>query len=519
MVKRRRYSSRPTSDAAANARDLYIQEQFNADTARGSKDSITKYGMTWALADSKQKYARYLAGFRGRGDYKSALAWGSRGLGGAVGGYFGGARGAAQGYGWGGRFSKWMGWGKYKRRRKNYRGRGDYAGDAGGNQIMGGSVATPITVNASDDLSGDIYISHREFLGDVTALATGTSTPSAFNNLIYDLNVGLQTTFPWVSQIAQNFTLYELEGCIFEYKPNSGELGSASNALGKVIMATQYDPDAPMFGTAVEMENYSYSTSCKPSEHMLHGIETDPKQRSTQMLYVRTGPASKDKVFTDYGRFQIATQGLPVNATAGTIVNIGELWVTYRVKLSRAQLYNSLLSADVGFDQFVGVSNATKLFGNTTFIATTAYAGLYNISVDSNKASPRLTNSIGCTTNSTTLNGIDIAFPSNIVQGTYRVSIWISQSAAAAKSFFNPTGLNYCTLAVPKGIVDPVASTGSIIDTPAGATTFALACEFYIKVNAPGNLVAGFSIATSSAIASGAVISITVHEVPGKLLL
>jgi len=513
MVKRRRYSTRPISEAAAAAHDARIAESMDMATARGSFASQQKYGLSYALADSKQKYNRYLAGFKGRGDYKSALAWGSRGLGGAVGGYFGGARGAATGYGWGSRFSKWMGWGKYKRRRKNYRGRGDYAGDAGGNQIMGGSVDTPLTVNASDDLSGDVYISHREFLGNVTALANGTSTPSAFNLVQYPLNVGLTASFPWLSQIAQNFTMYELIGCIFEYKPTSGELGSLSNALGKIVMATQYDPDAPQFLSSVEMENYDYSNACKPSESMLHGIETSNQQRATNMMYIRTGPSSKSRLFTDYGLFQIATEGLPTNATAGTIINVGELWVTYRVKLSRAQLHGSLLGANISTDILEAWSNgSSSITANTTAqLQASVYAGAFNPQTSVNAFVAKKTNSIGCIALSTALDTARVSFPANIVSGLYQVDCYMLVPAAGpAIRWVAPANLTFCTL------VDYPASGGgaSILRGPdvASTTTTVATMSFWIKVVAPGTNVARFDVSVNGATSANTQYVIQITE-------
>lgn len=479
----------------------YLQDQAGA---RGTPGSQSLWGVDYAAATPDQQALRRGLGFRGKGDYLTDIGkWGSRALGMGIGGFVGGIPGAALGHRYGARFSKYMGW-------------GEYGGDAGGNQIMAGSTQTPMTVNASDDLSGDVYFSNREFLGNVTATATGTTTPSSFNIVAYPLNSGLITTFPWLSQIAQNYTLYEFEGCIFEYKPTSGELGSASNALGKVVMATQYDPDAPNFTSAVEMENYAYNDACKPSEHMLHGVETLRSQAATNMLYVRTGPTSKDKIFTDYGTFQIATEGLPLNATAGTTVNVGELWVSYRIKLSRPKLYGSLLNLNSAFDSFWFRADGTTVVGDTNAAIAANNLTKYPSNNPVNTAAPRITNNIGCAVGSTTRTSMNILFPSNIVAGVYRISFEIDNAAPFTMVFNAPTVTNGSLVAAQGIDGQPFQATFSTSQVFA-ASGFS-AQTFIVSINAPGNLQSVVTISWTNNIPSASIGSIVISDVPASIL-
>lgn len=283
---------------------------------------------------SDQTWKRYADNYWGMGDYRDWLKYGSR-LGGAAigaargfatGGVGGAVSGIAPGWQSGASFSKQMGW-------------GDYNTPAVANQIVGkapSSAVTPAIVNPSGDLSGDVYMYHREFIGNVTVNGTAGSS-TGFENRVYELNPGLKETFPFLAQLASNFELYQFEGLMFQYVPTYGESSSTSNNLGKVIMATNYDPAASNFTSSVQMQNYDYSNSCKPSLGQVHGVETDPTKRATDMMYVREGDSSRDKVFTDIGSFQLATEGIPLG-TGATSAIIGELWVTYRIRLSRAHL-------------------------------------------------------------------------------------------------------------------------------------------------------------------------------------
>lgn len=283
---------------------------------------LTRYGLTWSDATQGQKVARIKDKFYGYGDYKSDLWKNTRGyIPRALGALAGGLatkslQGAARGWGVGADASKLIGWGDYGPRQDN--------------QIIEGSPHTPMQVNPSEDLTGDIFFSHREFLCNVE------NTTANFVNRSFEINPGLESTFPFLSQLAACFTLYEFQGLIFEYRPLSGEFGTTGSPLGKVVITTNYDPDAEPFENSLEMENYDYSNSTKPSIEMLHGVETDPGQRAVNMKYIRTGSVARDKIFTDIGLFQVATEGISDTGV------IGQIWVSYRIKLSRAKLHHTV---------------------------------------------------------------------------------------------------------------------------------------------------------------------------------
>lgn len=305
----------------------------------------------------EQNMNRTIDQYTGPGDYKQIGHWASR-LGGAAigaargfasGGIPGALAGAAPGYEMGAEFSRTMGWGDYKSSRV-------------ANQIMDDGVnesSTPVFVNARDDLSGDITLSNREYVCTVTATwengaqdGSGNGVGAApFQKLMLNLNpTSRQTingvedspTFPFLSNIAKNFEMYEWEGLVFQYIPTTGEGGT--NSMGKIIMATNYDPlvQDTYFGTAAKMQNYDYATSCKPSIGMVHGIETDPDKRAVKQMYVSDTEdigtvVKRSPEFETLGKFFLAIEGVPP-PTSGLTVQVGELWVTYKCKLTRAKV-------------------------------------------------------------------------------------------------------------------------------------------------------------------------------------
>lgn len=259
---------------------------------------------------------------------------------------------------------------------------GNSFGPTKANAIMEGSTLdTPLVVNASDDVTGDVYLSHREFVGTVTATlpAGATNLAAPFQQTSYALNPALVTSFPWLSQVAANYDLYEFQGLVYEYVPQMSESANASNNLGRVMMMTQYDPEAAPLTNSRAFQNYEFACSAKPSLGLVHGVETKRIQSATNIMYTRTTPPAigasvKSKIFTDLGNFNIATEGIPFAATSASVQSqiLGELWVTYRVKLSRAKLATQSL---VTMDSF---SNRLQVGTGNSWTPGTEKKGLTN---------------------------------------------------------------------------------------------------------------------------------------------
>lgn len=192
------------------------------------------------------------------------------------------------------------------------------------NTLLSGQTV-PTFMNNGDG----VKVCHREYIADVVS----NSSNGVFNLVNYNVNPGLASTFPWLSTIARNFEEYEFKGLVFEYRTTSGAVTS-SQALGAVIMATNYDVVDPNFTTKQAMEAYEYSVSGVPSANLLHPVECAPGSRPLNTLYVRnTGVTTGGQQLYDFGNFQIATQGVP-----GSSVNLGELWVSYDVEFRKPKL-------------------------------------------------------------------------------------------------------------------------------------------------------------------------------------
>lgn len=175
---------------------------------------------------------------------------------------------------------------------------------------------------------GCIRVQHREMIQNITS-----STPFTLGG--YAINPGLPLTFPWLAQIATNFEMYKFHGLIFEYVSTSGDaLNSTNTALGKVILATDYNVLDPLFENEQQMYATEFSNSGKPATNLIHAVECAPKENPLKLWYIRTADNQPgDQRFYDLGMFQIAVSGCQSNNNS-----IGELWVSYDVSLCKPSI-------------------------------------------------------------------------------------------------------------------------------------------------------------------------------------
>lgn len=232
--------------------------------------------------------------------------WGSL-LGSAAGSILGGPEGGALGGIAGGLFDKLIGNGDYELNK---------------NDII---YQKPATFTDTED---GILVCNTEYIRDVKS-STNFALWSA------DINPGNEILFPWLSQLAQNFQVYEFTGLVFLYNPLSGNAVASTNAaLGTVIYATQYDVLDGLFTNKRQMESYEFSTSVVPCAEAMHGVECKTDTNVLKNLYISNfGSERFDSRFHNLGRFSVGTVGMQsVGAT------MGELKVAYRVILRKPKL-------------------------------------------------------------------------------------------------------------------------------------------------------------------------------------
>lgn len=203
-------------------------------------------------------------------------------------------------------------------------------------------------------------IKFREYLGDIVSSASAQT----WSSQTITVNAGLPSCFPFLSSLAGNFTSYKFSGLAFTFKPTSGESVSGANtAIGKIIMAFNYNPLAYAASNELELANSMWATVCKPSQQITCPVECSPKMLNFTTKYIRQSaiPTGSDARMFDMGFLQIATTGVQ-----GTSVNLGELWVSYDVALLEPTL-NVLAGSIVPTASytFTGTIDASHYIGST----------------------------------------------------------------------------------------------------------------------------------------------------------
>lgn len=249
------------------------------------------------------------------------------------------------------------------------------------NSLWDGTLARQVPHMQSNMES--VVFRHREYIGDVSSSIT-------FASKVFNVNPGLDDTFPYLAAIARNFQQYRFRGLIFEFKSTSANaLNSTNTALGTVALAMQYQSDCADFVNKNQLLNEMWSVDGKPSENVILPVECDPTLTTLPLLYTRSGnrPTGSDLKMYDMGKVTIATVG----SQAASV--IGELWVSYEVELQKPQLYAGLamgsetahfslvptsaapLAASAIYLDYIGLT----ISGGTTIVFPTSCQGKYMI--------------------------------------------------------------------------------------------------------------------------------------------
>lgn len=401
-----------------------------------------------------------------------------------------------------------------------YRGAGAYE-KVTNSLINGSGDPTLAKIVSAGNETGDIVFAHSEYIGNVLVNYVGSATTSAFQQQQYAINPGLPASFPFLSQIASAFQLYKFEGLIYTYKPLSGEGAGGSNALGKVVIATSYDPELPSiqgqngpFSSAIQMETSEYATAHKPSVVQHQGIETANSQSAINMMYVRTGETSRSKLFTDTATLVVATEGVPrQTTTANETLIVGELWVSYKIRLSRALLFESLLNNSTKFDYYSATISASAPFAAAAIRAKSA-----NSIIDPRAANTIIPVNGGFT--SPSVNQFVYNFPVSISTGCYSLELLIGSADGTTNvAWSTQVGvlpISNCSLLTNPpdvGIVTALYNT-YLSPIPAAPGCPIMSARCLILINAPGTTQATFRFVFPTGVTAGHKWQLIVTSLP-----
>lgn len=322
---------------------------------------------------------------------------------------------------------------------------GDYTITA--NSLMKNYTSTGV-IPKFHSASNGVRIREREYIGDVVS----SPTPGAFKNKSYPITPTDSVTFPWLSNIAKLYDQWEPNGIVFEFVSTSSDFNGSAQALGSVILATDYDCLDEPYPNKVVMDNADYSCSSKPSINQVHGVECDPDQRTYKLMFTKslTTPAANRNTL---GNFQVASTGVSASG-----VVLGELWVSYDFTFYKKQILGD---------------NTPNYNITGNYTAGGTYSSI---------AIPVNLSGWTYTIPSTALNQMYTKFPPNIVSGRYLIQVfWTVPVGIAGNLMIIPTfGLTTITnrfsgAEVGKGVMstivcDVTAGNAEFMISSAGAT-------------------------------------------------
>lgn len=193
------------------------------------------------------------------------------------------------------------------------------------NSLFNSAKNQPISF--SSGMSSFVF-EHSEYIGDV--ISSGVS--GGFEIDSFDVSPSDSRCFPWLSNIAENFQQYEVEGMIFRFESTSGQsVASTNTALGNVMAFFSYDYSDELPKSKQALLQYDGCVDARASESFLVGVECAKDSLPFNKLYTGETKAGNDPRMNYKGKFVIASNGIP-----GPAVNLGELWVHYRIRMNIA---------------------------------------------------------------------------------------------------------------------------------------------------------------------------------------
>lgn len=398
---------------------------------RGDERTLAEFGPTYRTASDLQKANRKAVGWVGRGKYDLLKSSGrfTRSLGNLA-------------------LSKVSGMGLYG-------GQGSYTD----NQLIAGGRDSSAFYGANDE-TDEIIITDTEFVADIYAPSITANTSSSFAQQTLSCNPGLPTFAASLSQLACNYTEYEMVQLVYELRPVISESNVNNGITGVGMMVFNYNPNDDPYDNKEDVMQAHGSVSAKLNERMRMGVECDPKKTRSVKGFIRTGPVpyGKDNDEYDIGVLTIATNNIP---SAFSNMQIFELYVSYTVKL-RKRKSGALRLLNQQRDIFTCGNDVsyTNLF-NAQFVGS--YGGvLYGQQ-----------NSIGGQLGSTQNRNLTYTFPPNF-NGIVEVDLIIDGSGIACQdcsitgggnvfNLFDIYGGNPTSNDTPQTIAFVASSTGIMV--------------------------------------------------------
>lgn len=167
-----------------------------------------------------------------------------------------------------------------------------------------------------------VIIRHREMIRTITAAQSDFNRVAAF-----EINPGMEATFPWLSRIAPCYEFYHFRSLKFEYVPRC-----PATTGGCVMMAFDYDATDNLPEDEMSLMSSAGAVSNNIWNRTFCVARPDLMFKFTQDKFVRTRAEVVDKKSYDAGSLSIAT------CAPMTFPSCGAIYVEYECVFSGPQL-------------------------------------------------------------------------------------------------------------------------------------------------------------------------------------
>lgn len=287
------------------------------------------------------------------------------------------------------------------------------------------------------DTSGGILIKKREYIQNIIP-------QDPFTPVKIEFNPGLNTMFPWLSGVAQNFEKYKVRKLHFIY-----ETSQSTFVPGMVMMAPEFNVSDSLPSSKAELLEYAFATRAPVWKNFRLSIDIEAVMNFRD-YYVRVNELSvaNDKKLYDPLYLIVAT-----DAVSTDISYAGELWIEYEIEL----LYPQRIALDVlrfnGYRYFI-------------FSAPTNAAPFTNQNYDNGGLLLKVT-------------GANQMTFSESFTGIINARIDVSNLGLSTSFMTNPPDWKLSSLG--SGVLTPIWTTGGTATTPANPDFIQL---FYKITNA-----------------------------------
>ncbi|QMW69054.1 capsid protein [Crucivirus-539] len=301
-----------------------------------------------------------------------------------------------------------------------------------------------------------VTIKRTEYLKDINSTI-------AYSVQTLAVQAGNPFVFPWLAQLSGNFEQYQLISCTFHFKSNSATaLNSTNTALGSLMMGATTDILQSTYQSKNEFLNCRLRSSAAPSRSFSLSIPG-----SRRMYYIRQkalDPTTVDLREYDMANFFIATEGMQAASV------IGELWVTYVVRLVKPRLFDAL-----GFDvECYAANTAVSGYASATPLGT----GAKTITINNLPFIPVFT------------SGLSFTWTGEVMGAWVIQCYWVAQANVVVV----PPVLSLTNLSLITPWIGTAAST--VTSPTSGVTDLRLFMQFAVSGRgwAPSAGVKGFSL-------------------------